>query len=111
MPKRPRIGLDRLIDLAGRGAGGLKIGKGSKAVADPTNEALIAECEALRLQLRLQTEQTDHFKAEAERLGALATEAQDDRDEMDDVVSQLVAKVTYLQGEVERLLIEPDQPD
>ncbi len=82
MPKRSRIGLDRLIAAAGRGAGGIAIGKGEK-VADPTTEALIAECEAQRLKVKLADEQAEHYKAEAVRLAELLQDAQAQAEETD----------------------------
>src|SRR6266481_8351343 len=81
MPKRSRISLDDLIAAAERGAAGLKIGKGRK-VTDPTTEALTAECEALRLQVKLANEQAEHYKAEAIRLSDLLQDAQAERDEL-----------------------------
>jgi hypothetical protein len=81
MPKRPRIGLDDLFTAARRGAGGLSIGKG-RNVTDPTTEALITECEALRLRAKLADEQAEHYKREAVRLGELLKDAQDAQAEL-----------------------------
>lgn len=56
---------------------------------DPTTEALTAECEALRLKVKLAEEQAEHNKAEAGRIGELARVAQADINETDAVNSYL----------------------
>lgn len=80
-------------------------------MADPTTEALTAECEALRLQLRLKTEQAEHYEAEASRLGDMAKDAQRDASRLRECRDTWKAQAESLQVRLESFLTEPDQPD
>lgn len=75
-----------------------------------STEALIAEAEDLRQRLRIETEQKEHFRSEATRLGNLAREAQEQLENAEDKFTRQANDLDYeveravkAEAEVERL--------